>query len=295
MTAAAARPSRTLGRLAARLRSAVGKCIADYGMIVPGDRVMVCLSGGKDSYTLLDVLLSLKRSAPVGFELLAVNLDQKQPGFPARVLPEWLQAQGVPFRIIEQDTYRVVRRVVPAGSTMCGLCSRLRRGALYRFAAENGITKIALGHHRDDIVETLFLNLFFGGRLKAMAPKLLSDDRRHIVIRPLAYVAERDIARYARGRGFPLIPCRLCGSQENLQRVAVKNMLSAWERDYPGRTESIASALRHVELEHLADTRRVDFAGLDLKRLPTMSERDEQQLARRLTTLTPQREALAAP
>jgi tRNA 2-thiocytidine biosynthesis protein TtcA len=295
MTAAAARPSRTLGRLAARLRSAVGKCIADYGMIVPGDRVMVCLSGGKDSYTLLDVLLSLKRSAPVGFELLAVNLDQKQPGFPAQVLPEWLQAQGVPFRIIEQDTYRVVRRVVPAGSTMCGLCSRLRRGALYRFAAENGITKIALGHHRDDIVETLFLNLFFGGRLKAMAPKLLSDDRRHIVIRPLAYVAERDIARYARGRGFPLIPCRLCGSQENLQRVAVKNMLCAWEREYPGRTESIASALRHVELEHLADTRRVDFAGLDLKRLPAMSERDEQQLARRLTTLTPQREALAAP
>ena len=295
MTAAAARPSRTLGRLAARLRSAVGKCIADYGMIVPGDRVMVCLSGGKDSYTLLDVLLSLKRSAPAGFELLAVNLDQKQPGFPAQVLPEWLQAQGVPFRIIEQDTYRVVRRVVPAGSTMCGLCSRLRRGALYRFAAENGITKIALGHHRDDIVETLFLNLFFGGRLKAMAPKLLSDDRRHIVIRPLAYVAERDIARYARGRGFPLIPCRLCGSQENMQRVAVKNMLSAWEREYPGRTESIASALRHVEIEHLADTRRVDFAGLDLKRLPAMSERDEQQLARRLATLTPQREALATP
>ena len=295
MTATAARASRTLGRLAARLRSAVGKCIADYGMIAAGDRVMVCLSGGKDSYTLLDVLLSLKRSAPVGFELLAVNLDQKQPGFPAQVLPEWLRAQGVPFRIIEQDTYRVVRRVVPAGSTMCGLCSRLRRGALYRFAAENGITKIALGHHRDDIVETLFLNLFFGGRLKAMAPKLLSDDRRHIVIRPLAYVAERDIARYARGRGFPLIPCRLCGSQENMQRVAVKNMLSAWEREYPGRTESIASALRHVELEHLADTRRVDFAGLDLKRLPAMSERDEQQLARRLATLTPQREALATP
>jgi len=295
MTATAARPSRTLGRLAARLRSAVGKCIADYGMIAAGDRVMVCLSGGKDSYTLLDVLLSLKRSASVGFELLAVNLDQKQPGFPAQVLPEWLQAQGVPFRIIEQDTYRVVRRVVPAGSTMCGLCSRLRRGALYRFAAENGITKIALGHHRDDIVETLFLNLFFGGRLKAMAPKLLSDDRRHIVIRPLAYVAERDIARYARGRGFPLIPCRLCGSQENMQRVAVKNMLSAWEREYPGRTESIASALRHVELEHLADTRRVDFAGLDLKRLPAMSERDEQQLARRLATLPPRREALATP
>ncbi len=292
---AAARPSRTLGRLAARLRSAVGKCIADYGMIAPGDRVMVCLSGGKDSYTLLDILLSLKRSAPISFELLAVNLDQKQPGFPAQVLPQWLQAQGVPFRIIKQDTYRVVRRVVPAGSTMCGLCSRLRRGALYRFAAENGISKIALGHHRDDIVETLFLNLFFAGRLKAMAPKLLSDDRRHIVIRPLAYVAERDIARYARGRGFPLIPCRLCGSQENMQRVAVKNMLAAWEREFPGRTESIASALRHVELEHLADMRHVDFAGLDRKRLPAMSERDEQRLARQLATLAPRGALLAAP
>src|SRR5580658_284608 len=287
--------SATLKRLAARLRGLAGKAIADYRMIEAGDRVMVCLSGGKDSYTLLDLLCSLQRSAPVPFELIAVNLDQKQPGFPEHVLPEYLDRLGVPYRIIQQDTYSVVKRVIPEGRTMCGLCSRLRRGALYRFAAENGITKIALGHHRDDIVETLFLNLFFGGRLKAMAPKLLSDDRRHIVIRPLAYVAERDIARYARGRGFPLIPCRLCGSQENLQRVAVKNMLSAWERDYPGRTESIASALRHVELEHLADTRRVDFAGLDLKRLPTMSERDEQQLARRLTTLTPQREALAAP
>jgi len=280
-----ASPSRTLKRLAARLRAQVGEAIADYRMIADGDRLMVCLSGGKDSYTLLDMLLSLQRSAPVGFELLAVNLDQKQPGFPEEVLPEYLARRGVPFRIIEQDTYSVVKRVVPAGRTLCGLCSRLRRGALYRFAAENGITKIALGHHRDDIVETLFLNLFFGGRLKAMAPKLLSDDSRHIVIRPLCYVAERDIARYARGRRFPLIPCKLCGSQENLQRVAVKKMLADWERQFPGRTESIFSALRHVEPEHLADPRRFDFAALDLKRLPPMSERDEDELAASLTPL----------
>jgi tRNA 2-thiocytidine biosynthesis protein TtcA len=279
------KPSRTLTRLAAQLRGAVGKCIADYHMIGAGDRVMVCLSGGKDSYTLLDILLSLRRSAPVDFELLAVNLDQKQPGFPTRVLPEYLRGLGVPFRIIEQDTYSVVKRVIPAGRTLCGLCSRLRRGALYRFAAENGITRIALGHHRDDIVETLFLNLFFGGRLKAMAPKLLSDDGRHIVIRPLAYVAEREIARYARGRDFPLIPCRLCGSQENLQRVAVKNMLAAWEREFPGRTESIATALRHVELEHLGDARHFDFAGLDVRRAAVMSERDEDELSEALGTL----------
>ncbi|HVS75763.1 MAG TPA: tRNA 2-thiocytidine(32) synthetase TtcA [Steroidobacteraceae bacterium] len=260
-------PSRTLARLQARLRGAVGKAIEDFRMIVPGDRVMVCLSGGKDSYTLLDLLLSLKRSAPVDFELLAVNLDQKQPGFPAHVLPEYLTSLGVPFQIIEQDTYSVVKRVIPEGRTLCGLCSRLRRGALYRFAAENGVTKIALGHHRDDIVETLFLNLFFGGRLKAMAPKLLSEDGRHIVIRPLAYVAERDIERYARGRRFPLIPCTLCGSQDNMQRVAIKKMLAGWERANPGRTESIFSALRHVELEHLADPRHFDFAGLDEQRV----------------------------
>jgi tRNA 2-thiocytidine biosynthesis protein TtcA len=259
--------SRTLARLQARLRGAVGKAIEDFRMIAPGDRVMVCLSGGKDSYTLLDILLSLRRSAPVDFELLAVNLDQKQPGFPAHVLPEYLTALGVPFRILEQDTYSVVKRVIPEGRTLCGLCSRLRRGALYRFAAENGITKLALGHHRDDIVETLFLNLFFGGRLKAMAPKLLSEDGRHIVIRPLAYVAERDIERYARGRRFPIIPCRLCGSQDNLQRVAIKKMLTAWERAHPGRTESIFSALRHVELEHLADPRHFDFASLDERRM----------------------------
>lgn len=265
-TAGRTGPSRTLARLQARLRGAVGKAIEDFRMIAPGDRVMVCLSGGKDSYTLLDILLSLQRGAPVDFELIAVNLDQKQPGFPEQVLPEYLRAIGVPFRILEQDTYRVVKRVIPEGHTLCGLCSRLRRGALYRFAAENGITKIALGHHRDDIVETLFLNLFFGGRLKAMAPKLLSEDGRHIVIRPLAYVAERDIERYARGRQFPIIPCKLCGSQDNLQRVAIKQMLAAWERTHPGRTESIFSALRHVELAHLADPRHFDFAGLDERR-----------------------------
>ena len=277
---AAEKPSRTLSRLAARLRGAVGRCIADYRMIGAGERVMVCLSGGKDSYTLLDILLSLKRSAPVPFELIAVNLDQKQPGFPAQVLPDYLRSRGVPFHVIEQDTYSVVKRVIPEGRTMCGLCSRLRRGALYRFAAEHGITRIALGHHRDDIVETLFLNLFFAGRLKAMAPKLLSDDGRHVIIRPLAYVAERDIARFARGRAFPLIPCKLCGSQENLQRRAVKEMLAAWEQQFPGRTESIFSALRHVEPAHLADPRHFDFASLE-GQIAAMSEAEEEGLAQR--------------
>ena len=247
-------------------------------MISAGDRVMVCLSGGKDSYTLLDILLSLQRSAPLDFELIAVNLDQKQPGFPAHVLPHYLESAGVPYHIIEQDTYSVVKRVVPDGRTMCGLCSRLRRGALYRFAREAGFNKIALGHHRDDIVETLFLNLFFGGRLKAMAPKLLSDDGRHIVIRPLSYVAEADIARYARGRAFPLIPCKLCGSQDNMQRKAVKKMLAEWELHYPGRTASIFSALRNIETAHLGDPRHFDFAGLDLKRVSAMTEVDEQRL-----------------
>jgi len=265
------RPSNSFRKLQARLRGLVGKAIDDYSMIGEGDRVMVCLSGGKDSYTLLDVLLSLQRSAPVRFELIAVNLDQKQPDFPAQVLPEYLTALGVPFHVIEQDTYRVVKRVVPEGRTMCGLCSRLRRGALYRHAAENGITKVALGHHRDDIVETMFLNMFFGGRLKAMPPKLLSEDGRHILIRPLAYVPERELERYARARQFPIIPCRLCGSQEHLQRVAVKKMLADWERDYPGRTEAIFSALGSVTPSHLADPQAFDFAGLEARRAAVLA------------------------
>jgi tRNA 2-thiocytidine biosynthesis protein TtcA len=260
------RTSSTFKRLQARLRGLVGKAIEDYAMIAEGDRVMVCLSGGKDSYTLLDVLLSLQRSAPIRFDLVAVNLNQKQPGFPAHVLPDYLGALGVPFEILEQDTYSVVKRVVPEGRTMCGLCSRLRRGRLYRYAAENGITKIALGHHRDDIVETLFLNLFFGGRMKSMPPKLLSEDGRHVVIRPLAYVPEREIDRYARAREFPIIPCKLCGSQDNLQRVAVKRMLAEWEREFPGRTETIFSAMRNVATSHLADPAAFDFAGLEQRR-----------------------------
>jgi tRNA 2-thiocytidine biosynthesis protein TtcA len=246
---------------------------------------MVCLSGGKDSYTLLDLLRSLQRSAPVPFELIAVNLDQKQPGFPAQLLPQYLESIGMPYHIIEQDTYRVVKRVIPEGRTMCSLCSRLRRGALYRFAAEHDISKIALGHHRDDIVETLFLNLFNAGRLKAMAPKLRSEDGRHIVIRPLAYIPERDIARYARGMRFPLIPCRLCGSQPNLQRSAIKRMLSAWEQEHPGRTQSIFSALQHVEPGTLADPRQFDFAGLRAlsggraAAMAFMSDAEEEALA----------------
>src|SRR5688572_21304946 len=255
-------PSRNFHRLQARLRGLVGKAIGDYRMIEPGDRVMVCLSGGKDSYTLLDLLLSLQRSAPVEFDLIAVNLDQKQPDFPAHVLPEYLTALGVDFRIVEQDTYSVVKRVVPEGKTLCGLCSRLRRGALYRFASENAVTKIALGHHRDDMVETLFLNMFFGGKLKAMPPKLRSEDGRHIVIRPLAYVGEQEIERYARAREFPLIPCTLCGSQENMQRKETKNMLHEWEKQYPGRTETLFSSICNVVPSHLADPKAFSFGDL---------------------------------
>lgn len=278
-TGTEATPSRTFHRLQAHLRGLVGKAIADFGMIADGDRVMVCLSGGKDSYTMLDLLLSLQRSAPVDFELIAVNLDQKQPDFPEEILPDYLKSLGVAYHIIEQDTYSVVRRVIPEGKTMCGLCSRLRRGALYRYASENGITKIALGHHRDDIVETLFLNLFFGGRLKAMAPKLLSEDRQHIVIRPLAYVPEREISRYARAREFPIIPCKLCGSQDNMQRVAIKKMLADWELAFPGRTETIFAAIRQVDPAHLADTTLHDFAGLDAKRVALMTLEEEDTLA----------------
>jgi len=245
-----------------RLRHLVGKAISDFSMIESGDRIMVCMSGGKDSYTMLDMLMALRRRAPVDFELLAVNLDQKQPGFPEHVLPEYLSSTGVDYAIFEQDTYSVVTRAVSEGKTYCGLCSRLRRGVLYRHAAEHGITKIALGHHRDDIVETFFLNLFHAGKVKAMPPKLLSDDGRHVVIRPMAYCSESDIAAYARYRQFPIIPCDLCGSQDNLERVRIKRMLREWEDATPGRVEQIFRGIQRVRPSHLADRALFDFASL---------------------------------
>ncbi len=249
-------------KLRKRLRRQVGEAIGDYGLIAPGDRVMVCLSGGKDSYGLLDVLRSLQGRAPFRFDIVAVNLDQKQPGFPADVLPRYLEGLGIPFRIAEQDTYSVVKRVLGEGTTMCSLCSRLRRGVLYRVAGEIGATKIALGHHRDDILATFFLNLFFGGKLKTMPPKLVSDDGRHVVIRPLAYVRERDLARYADLMRFPIIPCNLCGSQEHLQRKQVGAMLRDWEKKFPGRIESIYNALAKVVPSHLMDRSLFDFAAV---------------------------------
>jgi tRNA 2-thiocytidine biosynthesis protein TtcA len=249
-------------KLAKRLRRQVGQAIMDYHMIRDGDRVMVALSGGKDSYTMLAVLLQLQARAPVQFELVAVNLDQKQPGFPEQVLPQYLQSLGVAYHIIEQDTYSVVKRVIPEGKTMCSLCSRLRRGALYSYAAEQGFTKIALGHHKDDIVATFFLNLFHGGKLAAMPPKLQSDDGRNVVIRPLAYCRERDIAEYARIKGFPIIPCTLCGSQEQLQRKQLRRMMEDWEREHPARIEQAFAALTNVAPSQLADSRLFDFAGL---------------------------------
>jgi tRNA 2-thiocytidine biosynthesis protein TtcA len=249
-------------KLEKRLRRETGKAIEDFNMIEDGDRIMVCLSGGKDSFTMLDMLLTLQRNAPVHFELIAVNLDQKQPGFPAHVLSEYLQKLAVPFQILEQDTYSVVKRVVPEGKTMCGLCSRLRRGALYAFAKQHGISKIALGHHRDDIIETLFLNMFHGAKLKAMPPKLLTDDGQHIVIRPLAYCRETDIEKYSKQRKHPVIPCNLCGSQSHLQRVAIKRMLQEWERSYPGRIENIFNSLQSVVSSHLLDSQAFDFRGL---------------------------------
>lgn len=249
-------------KLAKRLRREVGRAIQDYGMIEEGDRVMVCLSGGKDSYTMLDVLMQLQAKAPVRFELHAVNLDQKQPDFPEHILPEYLKSKGVPYTILEQDTYSVVKRNIPEGKTMCSLCSRLRRGALYTFAHEQGYTKIALGHHRDDILATFFLNLFFGGKLSAMPPKLLSDDGRNLLIRPLSYCREADIAEYAAQKQFPIIPCNLCGSQENLQRKQVRKMMDQWEREYPGRSEIIFKALTNIAPSQLADTALFDFAGL---------------------------------
>lgn len=261
---AAAEPDRKAqleyNKLQKRLRREVGQAIFDFSMIEAGDKVMVCLSGGKDSYAMLDILMSLQKSAPVRFELLAVNLDQKQPGFPEQVLPEYLCALGVEYHIIEKDTYSIVKDKIPEGKTTCGLCSRLRRGILYNFAEQHGVTKIALGHHRDDLLETLFLNMFFGGKLKTMPPKLRSDDGRNVVIRPMAYCREKDLARFAAMREFPIIPCNLCGSQENLQRQVVKDMLQSWDKQHPGRLESMFRAICNVTPSHLADTSLFDFS-----------------------------------
>jgi len=252
-----------LNKLQKKLRRETGRAIADFNMIQDGDKVMVCLSGGKDSYTMLEILRNLQHSAPVDFELVAVNLDQKQPGFPEHVLPEYLEKEGVNYHILEKDTYSIVKEKVPEGKTTCGLCSRLRRGSLYGFAEEIGANKIALGHHRDDIVETLFLNMFFGGKMKAMPPKLRSDDNRNVVIRPLAYCREKDIIEFARYKQYPIIPCNLCGSQENLQRQAVKDMLRRWDKEHPGRVESIFSSIQNIAPSQLADTSLFDFEHLE--------------------------------
>lgn len=249
-------------KLQKRLRRNVGEAISDYKMIEEGDKIMVCLSGGKDSFAMLDILLNLQKTAPVSFEIIAVNLDQKQPGFPEHVLPEYLKSIGAPFHIIEHDTYSIVKKIIPEGKTTCSLCSRLRRGTLYGFAKEHNITKIALGHHREDILETFFLNLFFAGKLKAMPPKLLSDDKQNIIIRPLAYCKEKDISQFAEIKNFPIIPCNLCGSQENLQRQAMKEMLGGWEKTHPGRVETIFAALKNIAPSQMADTKLFDFAGL---------------------------------
>ena len=256
------RRSTNRNKLGKKLRQLTGRAVADYAMIEAGDRIMACLSGGKDSYTLLDMLLSLQRNAPVAFEVVAVNLDQKQPGFPSDMLPAYLGGLGVEYHVVEEDTYAIVKTLTPAGKTYCPVCSRLRRGVLYNFASRIGATKIALGHHADDAVETLFLNMFHGGRLKTMPPKLVSDDGRHVVIRPLYYVRERDIARWSRYQRYPIIPCNLCGSQENLQRQAIKAMLAEWDGAAPGRVDNIARALRHVTPSHLADAALMDFRAL---------------------------------
>ncbi len=256
------RHARLLNRSHKNLRRDVGKAIADYNMIEEGDLIMVCLSGGKDSYTMLDILLSLQKHAPIDFKLIAVNLDQKQPGFPEHVLPKYLRELGVDYHILEQDTYSVVKEKVPEGKTFCGLCSRLRRGSLYTYAKKIGATKIALGHHREDIVETLFLNMFFGGTLKAMPPKLLSDDKQNVLIRPMAYCSEQEISRYAKFREFPIIPCNLCGTQENMQRQNIKEMLAQWDKEFPGRVESIFRSITNVSASQLADSKLFPFSQL---------------------------------
>ncbi|MDP4537396.1 tRNA 2-thiocytidine(32) synthetase TtcA [Alkalimonas collagenimarina] len=259
---AQAKAQYSLNKLHKKLRRGVGQAIADFNMIEAGDKVMVCLSGGKDSYTLLDILLNLQISAPIDFSIIAVNLDQKQPGFPAEVLPNYLSALGVDFNIVTEDTYSIVKDKIPEGKTTCSLCSRLRRGILYRTAKELGATKIALGHHRDDMLETLFLNMFYGGKMKSMPPKLLSDNGEHMVIRPLAYCREKDIARYAEQKAFPIIPCNLCGSQDGLQRQVIKEMMQDWDKRFPGRIETMFQALQNVVPSHLADTSLFNFAGL---------------------------------
>lgn len=251
-----------LNKLQKRLRRNVGEAIVDYNMIEEGDRIMVCLSGGKDSYTMLEILRNLQQSAPINFSLVAVNLDQKQPGFPEDILPAYLDSIGVEYKIVEENTYGIVKEKIPEGKTTCSLCSRLRRGILYRTATELGATKIALGHHRDDMLQTLFLNMFYGGKLKGMPPKLMSDDGKHIVIRPLAYCREKDIERFAEARAFPIIPCNLCGSQPNLQRQVIKDMLRDWDRRHPGRIETMFSAMQNVVPSHLADTNLFDFKGI---------------------------------
>ena len=259
MTSQARKLEYNFNKLQKRLRRNMGKAIEDFNMIRDGDKIMVCLSGGADSYTMLDILLNLKRNAPVDFDVEAVNLDQKQPGFPENVLPDYLESIGIPFHVIEQDTYRVVKDIIPENKIYCGLCSRLRRGILYSFARKNGFTKIALGHHRDDIIETLFLNMFYGGKLKSMPAKLMSDDGENVVIRPLAYCKETDVKAYAAQKGFPVIPCNLCGSQDNLQRQVIKTMLREWDARYPGRLENIFSGIKNVVPSHLADTSLYDF------------------------------------
>lgn len=251
-----------LNKLQKRLRRNVGEAISDYNMIEEGDRIMVCLSGGKDSYTMLEILRNLQQSAPINFSLIAVNLDQKQPGFPEHILPQYLESIGVEYKIVEENTYSIVKDKIPEGKTTCSLCSRLRRGILYRTATELGATKIALGHHRDDILQTLFLNMFYGGKMKGMPPKLMSDDGKHIVIRPLAYCREKDIERFATAREYPIIPCNLCGSQPNLQRQVIGDMLRDWDKRYPGRIETMFSAMQNVVPSHMCDTELFDFVGI---------------------------------